>query len=39
MNFSNMPELQATYGYPIVIGVILAICVGLYIRFKRLRWL
>jgi len=39
MNFPNMPELQATYGYPIVIGVILSICLGLYIRFKKLRWL
>jgi magnesium transporter len=39
MNFSNMPELHATYGYPIVLGVILSICLGLYIRFKKLRWL
>ena len=39
MNFANMPELQATYGYPIVVGVMLSICLGLYVRFKRLRWL
>ncbi len=39
MNFSNMPELYSTYGYPIVMAVMLSICVGLYIRFKKLRWL
>jgi len=39
MNFSNMPELHATCGYPIVLGVILSICLGLYTRFKKLRWL
>ena len=39
MNFSNMPELQARYGYPIVVGLILSICLGLYVRFKKLRWL
>jgi magnesium transporter len=39
MNFSNMPELHSAYGYPIVIAVMLSICVGLYVRFKRLRWL
>lgn len=39
MNFSNMPELQSSYGYPIVVGVMLSICLGLYIRFKKLRWL
>jgi magnesium transporter len=39
MNFMNMPELHATYGYPIVVAVMLSICVGLYMRFKKLRWL
>jgi magnesium transporter len=39
MNSMNMPELYATYGYPIVVAVMLSICVGLYMRFKRLRWL
>ena len=39
MNFPNMPQLLAPYGYPIVVGVTLAICAGLYIRFKKLRWL
>jgi magnesium transporter len=36
---TGAPELHAPYGYPIVIAVTLLICVGLYFRFKRLRWL
>jgi len=39
MSFVNMPELHATYGYPVVVAVMLSICVGLYMRFKKLRWL
>jgi magnesium transporter len=39
MNFSNLPELYATYLYPLVVAVMLSICVGLYLRFKKLRWL
>jgi magnesium transporter len=39
MNFSSTRELHATHGYPIVVALTLLICVGLYIRFKRLRWL
>jgi magnesium transporter len=38
MNFP-MPELQMPYGYFIVMGVMLALCVGLYVRFRTLRWL
>jgi magnesium transporter len=39
MTFPTMPELYAPYGYAIVVGAMLAICLGLYIRFKKLRWL
>jgi magnesium transporter len=39
MDFSNMPELYATYAYPVVVAVMLSICAGLYMRFKKLRWL
>jgi magnesium transporter len=39
MNSANMAELQGPYGYPAVLVVMLAICVGLYVRFKKLRWL
>ena len=39
MNFEHMPELGTRYGYFVVIGVIVAICVLLYARFKRSGWL
>ena len=48
MNFENMPELRASihvgdgefqYGYFLVLGVMLAACVGLYRAFKRSGWL
>lgn len=39
MNFDYMPELRWTYGYPMVLGLIAVICVGLYVTFKRTRWL
>ena len=39
MNFEHMPELTWTFGYPLVIGVMLAICAGLYTYFKRAGWL
>lgn len=39
MNFEHMPELATRYGYFVVLGVIGVTCVGLYLRFKRARWL
>jgi magnesium transporter len=39
MNFDNMPELHWKLGYPLVLLVILAICVGLHRLFKRAGWL
>ncbi|MFF0296917.1 magnesium and cobalt transport protein CorA [Kitasatospora sp. NPDC004615] len=39
MNFEHMPELQWTYGYPTVLGVIALICVGMYRGFRRNGWL
>jgi magnesium transporter len=39
MNFANMPELKTEYGYYVVIAVIVVLCVGLYVRFKRSGWL
>jgi magnesium transporter len=39
MTFPNIPGLHAPYGYAIVIGAMMSICLGLYIRFKKLRWL
>ena len=39
MNFENMPELKTQYGYFVVLAVIATICIVLYLRFKRARWL
>jgi len=39
MNFKYMPELETRYGYFVVLGVIAVVCVALYVRFKRVRWL
>ena len=39
MNFEHMPELDSPYGYWVVLAVIAAVCAGLYVRFKRARWL
>ena len=39
MNFEHMPELTTKYGYFVVLGVIAVMCVGLYVRFKRVGWL
>lgn len=39
MNFTHMPELNSPWGYPAVMLVIGAACLGLYMRFKRTHWL
>jgi len=39
MNFDHMPELRWQYGYPLVLGVILATCVTLFRLFKKSGWL
>ncbi len=39
MNFEHMPELRWTFGYPLVLGVMLLVCTGLYSNFKRVGWL
>ena len=39
MNFENMPELAWQFGYPVVVGMIVVICVLLYRNFKRREWL
>ena len=39
MNFEHMPELKWEYGYYIVVGVILAVCSILYLRFRHYGWL
>jgi magnesium transporter len=39
MNFDHMPELQWTFGYPLVLVVTAIICSVLYWRFRRSGWL
>lgn len=39
MNFENMPELKTENGYFIVLAVIAALCLTLFISFKRAKWL
>jgi len=39
MNFPHVPGLHAPYGYAVVVGLMLVVCVGLYVRLKKLRWL
>jgi magnesium transporter len=39
MNFKHMPELQWSFGYPLILGVMLVICLMLYLRFRRSGWL
>ena len=37
MNFKHMPELEWRWGYPMVIGVSIAVVVGLFLFFRRKR--
>ena len=39
MNFEHMPELRWTFGYPLIVGVMVAACTALYRNFKRVGWL
>ncbi|HYD24570.1 MAG TPA: magnesium and cobalt transport protein CorA [Croceibacterium sp.] len=39
MNFAVMPELDWRYGYFMVVGAMALLCVGLFVRFRRIGWL
>ncbi len=39
MNFEHMPELASEFGYPLALGVMLAVAGVLYWRFRRAGWL
>lgn len=39
MNFEHMPELSWHFGYPLLLGLMVVICVALYRRFRRAGWL
>ncbi|WP_411730675.1 magnesium/cobalt transporter CorA [Paeniglutamicibacter sp.] len=39
MNFTHMPELDLTFGYPAAVGLMAALGVGLFAIFKKNNWL
>ncbi len=39
MNFTYMPELHWTWGYPFALGLMALLGLGLYVAFKRRDWL
>ena len=39
MNFESMPELKWKWGYPLVWMVMLIITIGMFVYFKRKKWL
>jgi magnesium transporter len=39
MNFDYMPELHHKWGYPMTLAVIVTVCTGLYVRFRKIGWL
>ncbi|UUU24764.1 magnesium and cobalt transport protein CorA [Streptomyces sp. DSM 40750] len=39
MNFDYMPETHWKYGYPVVLGVTVALCLGIHRTLKRNGWL
>ncbi len=39
MNFKNIPEYDFQYGYPICIAAMLLLDIGLYLWFKKIKWL
>lgn len=39
MNFRHMPELKWTLGYPMALGLMLAVSLSLYLLFRRRRWI
>jgi magnesium transporter len=39
MNFEHMPELDWSYGYPVVLAVMLLACVIIHRGFRRAGWL
>lgn len=39
MNFEHMPELKSEWGYPVVLGVMVAVGISMLVVFKNKRWL
>ncbi|MBW3608687.1 MAG: magnesium/cobalt transporter CorA [Actinobacteria bacterium] len=39
MNFDHMPELHWYLGYPFALALMIAVCVSLYVLFRRRNWI
>jgi len=39
MNFRHMPELHWLLGYPFAIGLMIAVCLSLFVMFRRRGWI
>ena len=39
MNFESMPELKWPYGYPSVLGLMMAVAFAMFLFFKRKKWI
>jgi magnesium transporter len=39
MNFEHMPELDPAWGYPMALAIMAVLVVGLYVFFRRIKWL
>jgi magnesium transporter len=39
MNFTHMPELDWTFGYPFAVALMVLLSAGLYVVFKRRHWI
>jgi magnesium transporter len=39
MNFRYMPELEQSWGYPLIWGVMGAVALGMIAFFKRKKWM
>jgi magnesium transporter len=39
MNFEHMPELKSIFGYPVALGVMVAIDAVLFWKFRRAGWI
>jgi len=39
MNFRRMPELEWSYGYPLTIAIMVAVCLGIYLWFRHRGWM
>ena len=39
MNFDHMPELHWTYGYPLIVAIMVTVCLSLYRAFRKSGWL